>query len=139
MVYSGPMLPQGPTADRIEDDRTGVYAPALRRAFVDHLMYSQGRALGHATRFDRFCALALTVRDRLVFRWAQTMLEYGKVDPKRGYYLSSQFLLGRLLVNNLQALGLYEPMRAVLGDLDLDLSDLVRQEHHPGLGNGGLA
>jgi starch phosphorylase len=123
---------------KVEDDRTGTDPQALRRAFNDHLHYSQGRALGHATAYDRFFALALTVRDRLVNRWAQTVEAYAKADPKRVYYLSAEFLLGRLLGSNLMALGLYDEMRKVLADLGLELSDLLEQEPDAGLGNGGL-
>ena len=56
----------------IEDDRTSNEPVALRRAFYDHLRYSKARHLASATPYDRFYALALTVRDRLVFRWSQT-------------------------------------------------------------------
>lgn len=122
----------------VEDDRTGMSPAALRRAFLDHLKYTQGRRLSNSTPHDRFFALALTVRDRLVHRWMQTQAEYYKQDVKRVYYLSAEFLLGRALANNLLALGLYDSMRSVLRELGLDLSDLLEQEPDAGLGNGGL-
>ena len=59
-------------------------------------------------------------------------------DAKRAYYLSAEFLLGRTLVANLQALDLYDDYRRVLRDLGIDLDELVEQEPDAGLGNGGL-
>ncbi|MEA2749329.1 MAG: glycogen phosphorylase, partial [Myxococcales bacterium] len=67
----------------------------LRRAFLDHLSYSLGKGAATSTDLDRFVALALTVRDRLTYRWAQTQETYSRVDAKRIYYLSAEFLLGR--------------------------------------------
>ncbi|HSO39711.1 MAG TPA: glycogen/starch/alpha-glucan phosphorylase [Labilithrix sp.] len=122
----------------VEDDRTGMTDEALRRAFLDHLSYSLGKGAANSTALDRFVALALTVRDRLTYRWAQTQEQYSKGDVKRIYYLSAEFLLGRALANNLHALGLYEKARTLLKGAGLDLADLLEDEPEPGLGNGGL-
>jgi len=84
-----------------EDNRTGMDNAALRRAFLDHLSYSLGKRATTSTQLDKFFALALTVRDRLTYRWAQTQETYTKTDVKRIYYLSAEFLLGRALRNNL--------------------------------------
>jgi starch phosphorylase len=111
---------------------------SLRRAFLDHLSYSVGKSPKNATKLDHFVAMALSVRDRLVYRWAQTQETYSKVDAKRIYYLSAEFLLGRALSNNLHALDLYERAKQLLADAGLELSDLLEAEPEPGLGNGGL-
>ena len=63
---------------------------------------------------------------------------YRKQDPKRVYYLSAEFLLGRALQNNLLSMGLFTRRRASLGRLGLHLGDLLDQERDAGLGNGGL-
>lgn len=122
----------------VEDDRTGMDDASIRRAFLDHLSYSLGKGAANATPLDRFTAMALAVRDRLTFRWAQTQETYARQDAKRIYYLSAEFLLGRALSNNLHALGLYERARELLGRSGIDLSDLLESEPEPGLGNGGL-
>ncbi|MEO7328387.1 MAG: glycogen/starch/alpha-glucan phosphorylase [Minicystis sp.] len=122
----------------VEDDRTGMDPVTLRRAFNDHVQFSRSRDLDAATPFDRYMALALAVRDRLVQRWAGTQRTYYEQDVKRAYYLSAEFLLGRALVNNLQALDVYETYRDVLAELGISLDDLVEQEPDAGLGNGGL-
>ena len=122
----------------VEDDRTGMHPVVLRRAFTDHVQFSRSRDLDGATPFDRYMALAYSVRDRLVQRWAKTQRTYYEKDVKRAYYLSAEFLLGRALVSNLQALGIYEDYRAVLGEMGIDLDELVEREPDAGLGNGGL-
>ena len=123
---------------RIEDDRTSLHPDALRRAFFDHLKYSRGNPLDTATAYDRYVALALSIRDRLVERWVATERAYAESKAKRVYYLSAEFLLGRLLLSNLQALGVERSYRDVLHELLIDLDDLLEQEPEPGLGNGGL-
>ncbi len=110
----------------------------LKRAFADHLHYSQAKDEHSATALDRFFAVAYSVRDRMMHRWIQTQQAYYKADAKRVYYLSLEFLMGRSLENNLINLGLHDAMRAALSDLGLDLSDLLEQEPDAGLGNGGL-
>jgi starch phosphorylase len=111
---------------------------SLRRAFLDHLSYSLGKNAGNSTQLDQFFALALTVRDRLTYRWAQTQETYSRVDAKRIYYLSAEFLLGRALSNNLHALDLYDNAKKLLAGAGLELADLLESEPEPGLGNGGL-
>src|SRR5437762_14324761 len=95
-------LPEsGAHAIHIEDDRTGTLVPVLRRAFLDNLMYLQGKTRALATPLDQFFALAYTVRDRLFQRWIATHGEYHATDAKRVFYLSAEFLVGRALMNNL--------------------------------------
>src|SRR5512145_914510 len=110
----------------------------LKRAFADHLHYSQAKDEHSATALDRFFAVAYVVRDRMMRRWIQTQQAYYKADAKRVYYLSLEFLMGRALENNLINLGLHDNMRAALQDMGLDLADLLAMEHDAGLGNGGL-
>ncbi|ACL64265.1 glycogen/starch/alpha-glucan phosphorylase [Anaeromyxobacter dehalogenans 2CP-1] len=118
--------------------RTALDVDALRRAFADHLQYSQGKDEHTATPLDRYFAVAYAVRDRMMRRWIQTQQTYYKADAKRVYYLSLEFLMGKALENNLLNLGIYDNMRSALSDLGLDLNALLEQEPDAGLGNGGL-
>src|SRR5512133_3081394 len=118
--------------------RTAIDVDTLRRAFADHLQYSLGADEHTATALDRYFAVAYAVRDRMMRRWIQTQQAYYRQDAKRVYYLSLEFLMGKALENNLLNLGIYDPMRAALADLGLDLTDLLAQEPDAGLGNGGL-
>ena len=110
----------------------------LRRGFLDHLRYSRGKNPENATTYDRFTALALTIRDQLAHRWVQTQRAYYERDVKRAYYLSAEYLLGRLLGNNLLNMGLLEQARNILQRDGVDLDVLLETEPDPGLGNGGL-
>ncbi|MBW2527514.1 MAG: glycogen/starch/alpha-glucan phosphorylase [Deltaproteobacteria bacterium] len=126
------------TEIHVEDDRTGMQPATLRRAFVDHVQYSRARILGRSTALDRYVALALSLRDRLVHRWEATEQTYDEQDVKRVYYLSAEFLLGRMLRSNLDALDVLQSYRTVLANLGMDLDELIEHEPEPGLGNGGL-
>ncbi len=127
-----------PGEPQIEDDRTSMHPAALRRAFLDHVQFSRSKNPSTATAFDRFMAVSLAARDRLVERWIETQRSYYERDVKRAYYLSAEFLLGRTLVANLQALDIYDDYKKVLDGLGVDLDDIVEQEPDAGLGNGGL-
>ncbi|MGZ3428608.1 MAG: glycogen phosphorylase, partial [Polyangia bacterium] len=82
-------------ARQLPNARTGMDVATLRRAYVDHLHYSQGKDEHSATALDRFFAVAYAVRDRMVNRWIQTQQAYYEADAKRVYYLSLVFLMGR--------------------------------------------
>ena len=123
---------------QVEDDRTGMSPQTLKRAMLDHLKYTRSKNQTSATLLDTFFALAHTARDRLVNRWMKTQQDYQEKDPKRIYYLSAEFLLGRFLANNLISLGLYDLAREGVKQYGLELADLLEQETDPGLGNGGL-
>ena len=122
----------------VEDDRTGVTIDALKRALADNLYYIQGKDENFATFYDYYMALAYTVRDRLVHRRIKTAQTYFDKDVKTVYYLSAEFLIGRLLINNLINLGLYDKLKQALKESGLNLDDLMEREEEPGLGNGGL-
>ena len=108
------------------------------RAFLDNLLCLQGRPLNKATPLDMYRALAFTIRDRLVQRWAATQQTYHAQKIKRVYYLSAEFLMGRLLTNNLMNLGVYEVAQEALAELGVDINQLLEREADAGLGNGGL-
>jgi starch phosphorylase len=125
--------------------RTRIALPAddedvatLRRALVAKLTYAVGKDPIVASSHDWFVATALTVRDRMVDRWFRSTRATYEADPKRVYYLSMEFLIGRLLGDSLNNLGLTETMRAALGELGVDLDRLRDIEPDAALGNGGL-
>jgi starch phosphorylase len=122
----------------LPNTRTGTDVETLRRSFLDQLQFAQGKDEHSATSLDRYFAVAYSVRDRMMRHWIETQQAYYRYDAKRVYYLSLEFLMGRALENNLLNLGLYDPMRAALKDLGLELSDLLAHEPDAGLGNGGL-
>ncbi len=122
----------------VEDDRTGMSLETLKRAFLDNLLYVQGKDRTSASLRDYYYALAYTVRDRLLHRFIKTGRTYYEENVKVVSYLSAEFLMGRHLANNLLSLEMYKKMEQVLSELGLDLEELIEQEPDPGLGNGGL-
>lgn len=123
---------------QIEDDRTGLAIPTIRRAIADNLFYIQGKYPGIASKNDYYMALAYTVRDRMLQKWLATTQAYFKPETRIVCYLSAEFLLGPHLANNLVNLDIYEQVRNAVEDSGLDLNELIEQEEEPGLGNGGL-
>jgi starch phosphorylase len=111
---------------------------ALRRAIVAKLAYSVGKDPVAASARDWFLATALAVRDRVIERWMASTRTTKAEKKKRVYYLSLEFLIGRLLLDSLNNLGLTETMRAALAELGVDLDALRALEPDPALGNGGL-
>ncbi|KAA2238210.1 glycogen/starch/alpha-glucan phosphorylase [Salinarimonas soli] len=111
---------------------------AFREAILDKLTYAVGREAGSARDHDWFVATALAVRDRIVDRWTASNREADSGQRKRVYYLSLEFLIGRLLSDTLGNLGLTEVAREALADLGVDLDAVRAVEPDAALGNGGL-
>ena len=103
-----------------------------------HLLFDHVLTPADAGRRERFEAFARSVRDVLAQRWIETEKAYDHANPKRIYYLSMEFLIGRSLANNITNLLLGSFAQKALQRLDLDWLELVEQEPDAGLGNGGL-
>ena len=103
-----------------------------------HLLFDNIVDVSHAGLRERFEAVARSVRDVLSQRWIRTEQTYDRENPKRIYYLSIEFLLGRSLANNLENLLLDPIARQLIKEKSLDWLGLLEQEPDPGLGNGGL-
>ena len=103
-----------------------------------HLLFDSGVEVATATARDRFEALARSVRDVLSQRWLLTEKTYQEKNPKRLYYLSMEFLIGRSLANNVTNLLLSPLTDEFLCDKKLNLIEILEQEPDAGLGNGGL-
>ncbi len=110
----------------------------FRERFMHCLRYSRGIEMYQAAPRDLLAALKLTVREYLLDRAVATSETYRRTKPKTVHYLSLEFLLGRLLRNNLISTGLLPVAREAMDGLGLDLDQLVDEESDPGLGNGGL-
>jgi starch phosphorylase len=128
--------PAGPKRDGGE--RVALGKDAFKHAFLDNLLYVQGKTPALATNHDYYMALAYTVRDRLLQRWISTTTAYMRQGARTVAYLSAEFLMGPHLGNNLVNLGIYKEVCEVIGELGLDFDQLLGLEDEPGLGNGGL-
>src|SRR5690349_7378878 len=103
-----------------------------------HLLFDSVVSPAAAGARERFEAVARAVRDVLSQRWVRTEETYDALDPKRAYYLSMEFLLGRSLANNYTNLLIGEHLRRFAEQGGLDLVAALDEEPDAGLGNGGL-
>jgi starch phosphorylase len=110
----------------------------IARSIQHHVKYTRCKNWNSATLFDKYQSVALAIRDLAVERMIATQGAYLDHDVKRVYYLSMEFLLGRLLFNNIVALKTDVVARKAIADLDIDFESLCRLEADAGLGNGGL-
>ncbi|MDD2331989.1 MAG: glycogen/starch/alpha-glucan phosphorylase, partial [Candidatus Cloacimonetes bacterium] len=119
-------------------DKSSQCANELKALFLNHLEYSLIKDTTTVKPWDLYYALSLTLRDRLIERWLRTQYEYRKQDVKKVYYLSMEFLIGRLLGNTLINLNVYDECYDMLKEMGYSLEDVSEMEPDMGLGNGGL-
>ena len=130
--------PAEASASAMKLDKLGDTAESIRMGFLHHLKYTLAKDEYSATDHDRYYALALAVRDRLAERWLATSVTYHKKHVKRAYYLSMEYLMGRVMGNNVINLSIEEPVREAMRALGLSWDALRDVERDAGLGNGGL-
>jgi starch phosphorylase len=114
------------------------FSGADEALYERHLLFDSVTDMKVADARDRFEAIARSVRDVLSQRWIRTEETYESRNPKRVYYLSIEFLLGRSLANNVQNLLLDPVAEQLIKEKNLDRLALLEQEPDAGLGNGGL-
>ena len=122
----------------IPNEELGIDKDALKKSFVDHILHTQGKHPTAATPFDQYMSAARTARDRMADRWTRTWNKLKEERPKRVYYLSMEFLMGRFLEDGLINLGIHGATQSALAEVGLDLDEIIEKEVDPGLGNGGL-
>jgi len=110
----------------------------LRADILRHLTYTLGKDAPNASDTDWRMALSFAVRDRIVEPWFASTRRTWAEDRKRVYYLSMEFLIGRVLEDAMVNLGLYEIADKTLAELGKDLRVLIEDEPDAALGNGGL-
>ena len=110
----------------------------IKATILAKLTLAVGKDPADATDRDWFVAAALTARDRIIHRWLTAERTSRGKGSKRVYFLSLEFLIGRLFNDVLSNLGLGGTINAALGDLGVDLVRLRASEPDAALGNGGL-
>ena len=134
---------EAPVADRPREipremSSSIVDQEAWRSRIVAKLFYEVGKDPEHAEERDWYVATALAIRDRIIERWMDSTRKTYRQHRKRVYYLSLEFLIGRLLLDSMSNLGQVEPIRDALASLGLDFDKLRTYEPDAALGNGGL-
>lgn len=119
-------------------DKETIESYSLSNQFAEHLEFILVKDKITATPDDVYYSLSMSIRDRLVRKWLRTQQIYKEKDVKRVYYLSLEFLIGRLLGNALINMDFYSECYNILEEDGYSLEEIRDLEHDMGLGNGGL-
>src|SRR5262245_4734668 len=142
-VLESPQKLNGPAKNKTDDastllERYGCgpiqFVGSDNASYERHLIFDNVIALDAAGPRERFEAFARSVRDVLSQRWVRTEETYARENPKRVYYLSMEYLIGRSLANNITNLLLEPVSREAEKQKHLDLVEIVEQEPDAGLG-----
>ena len=109
---------------------------SIKEGVKRYLKVKHGVTLEEAKDYEIFNAISLTIMEEIVDNWNETSKRYNQ--GRMAYYLSAEYLMGRALGNNLINLGLYDEVKEVFNELNLDLNKIEEVEEDAGLGNGGL-
>ncbi len=117
----------------------GAPAPvSMKDSILTHLRHTLAHTPSLATKRDWWNCVSLAVRDRIVDDMIATQSAHHDANTRRLYYLSMEYLMGRMLTNNMYSSGVYEEVRAAVDELGLDWESICEEELDMGLGNGGL-
>ncbi len=116
----------------------GMSVEEIKELITYHLRYSQAQAKPVASVADWRKAVSLAVQDLLINRLIATQSAHREAEARRVYYLSLEYLMGRLLTNNLYNAGVHDKVVKALEELGVDYEELREDEVDMGLGNGGL-
>ena len=110
----------------------------IQKSIVKHIEYTLATTRFNVDAHYLFQGTALSVRDRLLEQWNDTQLYININNPKKIYYLSIEFLLGRLLQNALVCIDLEKCYKEALNEFGIKIEEVYENENDPALGNGGL-
>ncbi len=91
-----------------------------------------------STPYQQYVVLGEMLRFKIADDWKQTNRRINEQNLKKIYYFSMEFLMGRMITNNLMNAGVYETVKKAFGELGIDINEVEHQETDAGLGNGGL-
>lgn len=111
---------------------------SLKKSIESHILFTLGHSLATAQSQHWWIATCLAVRDRALSTSFKAMKEHRKLNVRRVHYLSLEYLMGRLLENNLRNTGLFDAAKDALAEMGQDIEGLINKEPDMGLGNGGL-
>ena len=148
-VVSHPIGPAPPKRAMLQSRRMRISMPvpgaplgmdkdAFRASIIHHLAHGRVRDQYRASPVDVMHAVARAARDRRADRWLECSKAQWDAGHKRVYYLSMEYLPGRLLRDALSNLGVYDAAKDACRDLGVELGHILEVEPDPGLGNGGL-
>ncbi|MCH8567565.1 MAG: glycogen/starch/alpha-glucan phosphorylase [Balneolales bacterium] len=120
------------------EPKTGMNTASIKNDILNHLKYTQATDLSNATEKEIYKSVVLSVMDRLHGNWLDTQKKYTDKKTKKVYYISMEFLIGRLLDNALLNLGIEQQVREACEEIGYDYESIREMENDAALGNGGL-
>ncbi|WP_227803865.1 glycogen/starch/alpha-glucan phosphorylase [Marinomonas profundi] len=111
---------------------------SMKESILHHLRYTMVNLPQQATPRDWWLALSLAIRDRITDDMSATQIAHNRDNVRRVYYLSMEYLMGRMLINNAHNIGVYDAAKQAIEELGLDWEQVCDEEMDMGLGNGGL-
>ena len=127
-----------PAVKKAESDNAPASRKSMKDAILEHLKFTLAHHPAQATPRDWWLCVSLAVRDRIVDNMIATQREHNATNARRVYYLSMEYLMGRMLVNNMYSAGVYDEVREAVTELGIDWEATYEEELDMGLGNGGL-
>jgi glycogen phosphorylase len=124
--------------DKMNSYSQNVTAKQLGERALFHMKYSRGKNLRAATSYDKMVCFSHAVRDLAVDGFISTQSAYMDQDVRRVNYLSMEYLIGKMLENNIYALGIEKQCEEALKHLEITLPEVLHLDIEAGLGNGGL-
>ena len=118
--------------------KDSITSQQLAERALFHLKYSRGKHLNSATILDKMLCFSQAIRDLAIDGFMATQSTYLNKDSRRVNYLSMEYLIGKMLENNVYALGLESLADESLKKLDTTFDDILKVDIEAGLGNGGL-
>ncbi len=110
----------------------------LKTSIINHLTFTVARDKKTARQRDWWLSACYAIRDRILEKFIETQDRHYDANARRCYYLSLEYLMGRLMVNNMVSIGIYENTKEALKELGQDPEAIFDEEMDMGLGNGGL-
>ena len=124
--------------DNSQNVRGGMDKNEFKEDIKQHLRYTLAKDEYSVNNWDNYRSVVLSVMDRLHDKWLDTQQYYYNSDAKRVYYISMEYLIGRLMDNMLVNLGLQDIAAEAMDEIGLDYDKVREAEWDAGLGNGGL-
>ncbi|MBO5542173.1 MAG: glycogen/starch/alpha-glucan phosphorylase [Acholeplasmatales bacterium] len=110
----------------------------FKKAFIENVEAKFAIDFEDSTPYQRYVTLGKMVRYKIAADWERTRKLTSEKKLKRVYYFSMEFLMGRMITNNLMNAGVYDTVKKAFDELGIDLNEIEHQEADAGLGNGGL-
>jgi len=117
---------------------SNITVDSLTKRTLFHLKYSRGKTLSTSTVLDKMMAFSHAIRDLAVDGLISTQSFYQSNNPRRINYISMEYLIGKMLENNIYALGVENESRSALENIGTNLEEILQLDVEAGLGNGGL-